>query len=81
MEFLFSKNDYENFDITDMDILCQKFAKSCIQEYDSIYILKLGKKINNKLQIERYDGDSEIGNYYEKLMLKEKNFYWKTKIL
>lgn len=79
MEFLFSKNDYENFDITDMDILCWKFAKSCIQEYDSIYILKLGKKINNKLQIERYDWDSEIGNYYEKLMLKEKNFIGKQR--
>ena len=75
IEFLFSKNDYENFDITDMDTLCWKFAKSCIQEYDSIYILKLGKKISNKLQIERrYEWDSEIGRYYERLMLKEKNF-------
>lgn len=79
IEFLFSKNDYEHFDINDMDSLCWKFAKSCIKESDSIYILKLGKKINNKLQIERYDWDSEIGNYYEKLMLKEKSFIVKQR--
>lgn len=80
IEFLFSKNDYENFDINDMDTLCWKFAKSCIQEYDSIYILKLGKKISNKLQIERrYEWDSEIGKYYERLMLKEKNFIGKQR--
>ena len=79
LEFLFSKNDYKNFDITDMDSLCWKFAKSCIKESDSIYILKLGKKINNKLQTERYDWDSEIGNYYEKLMLKEKSFIVKQR--
>ncbi len=79
IEFLFSKNDYENFDINDMDTLCWKFAKSCIQESDSINILKLGKKINNKLPIERYDWDSEIGNYYEKLMLKEKSFIVKQR--
>ena len=31
-----------------MDTLCWKFAKSCIQESDSINILKLGKKIKLK---------------------------------
>ena len=50
IEFLFSKEDYKNFDISDMDDICWNLAKSCNQEFDSIYILKLGKKISNKLQ-------------------------------
>ena len=57
-----------------MDDICWNLAKSCNQEFDSIYILKLGKKISNKLQNKKYDWDDEIGSYYEKLMLKEDNF-------
>lgn len=77
IEFLFSKEDYKNFDISDMDDICWNLAKSCNQEFDSIYILKLGKKISNKLQNKKYEWDDEIGSYYEKLMLKEDNFLGK----
>lgn len=77
IEFLFSKKDYKNFDMHNIDNICWNLAKSCTHEFDSIHILKLGKKVSNKLQIEKYDWDSEIGDYYKKLMLKEDNFLTK----
>ena len=69
---LTQKNTFSKDDFVGIGEMCYKFAESLENSHLAIAILKLGEKIDEKLEIRRQDWKKSIAEKYEKMMKSTK---------